>query len=194
MQRGYVAPIGSIDIDFKKQGGLTTIALYNAQDVALRPVVWPGVDWRAVRTVAAGRRSALAGLDPVAPAGYRRLLAGVARIARVGRAAVVTWRRRHDDFPTPVGGSDVHPEFDRAAVIAWLLAHGKIEVPTRTPTASLLMTRFGGCTRTFRLDDPVLPLADDVEEEDRLSGWSTEEDAEALAPSEPGSSARHCAG
>ncbi|MGW7312670.1 hypothetical protein [Streptomyces sp. NPDC054865] len=105
----------------------------------------------------------------------------MARIARVGRAAVVTWRRRHDDFPTPVGGSDVHPEFDRAAVIAWLLAHGKIEVPTRTPTASLLMNRSGGGTRTFRLDGPVLTLADDVEEEDRLSGWSTDDDADALA-------------
>ncbi|MET9607081.1 hypothetical protein ABZZ17_18685 [Streptomyces sp. NPDC006512] len=180
VQRGYVAPVGSVTIDFKKQGGLTTVALYSAEEVALLPVVWPGVDWRAVRTVAAGRRSPLAGLDPVDPSGYRVLLAGVARIARVGRAAVVQWRRRHDDFPAPVGGSDVHPEFDRTAVIAWLLAHGKIEVPTRTPKASLLMNRSGGGTRTFRLDDPILTLTDDVAEEDRLSGWSTDEDADAL--------------
>ncbi|MDA5284745.1 hypothetical protein [Streptomyces sp. Isolate_45] len=180
VQRGYLSPVGSVDIDFKKQGGITTVALYSAQEVALLPVVWPGVDWRAVRTVAAGRRSPLAGLDPVTPGEYRLLLAAVARIARVGRAAVVQWRRRHNDFPTPVGGSEAHPEFDRAAVLAWLLAHHKIEVPTRTPTASLLMARPGGGTRTFRLDDPILTLAADVEGEDRLSGWSTDEDADAL--------------
>ncbi|MEU4954672.1 hypothetical protein [Streptomyces lavendulae] len=39
--------------------------------------------------------------------------------AQVGRDAVVQWRRRYGDFPAPVGGSDVHPEFDRAAVLAW---------------------------------------------------------------------------
>ncbi|MGW1643078.1 hypothetical protein [Streptomyces lavendulae] len=120
--------MGSVDIDFKRQGGVTTVALYSAEEVALLPVVWPSVDWRAARTVEARRRSPLASLDP---GGYRLLLAGVARIARVGRAAVVQWRRRCDDFPAPVGGTGAHPEFDRAAVLAWLLAHGKIELPSR---------------------------------------------------------------
>ncbi|MFE9637172.1 hypothetical protein [Streptomyces sp. NPDC006463] len=151
---GFIAPAGSVDIEYKHHGGVTTVPLYNAEEVALLPVVWPGVDWRAARTVAGGRRSPLAGLAPVVPGEYRLLLAGVAQIARVGRAAVVQWRRRHDDFPAPVGGTDVHPQFDRAAVLAWLLAHDKIEVPTRTPTASLLMACHGGGTRTFRLDDP----------------------------------------
>ncbi|MEU9945820.1 hypothetical protein [Streptomyces lavendulae] len=181
VQRGYVSPVGSVDIDFKRQGGVTTVALYSAEEVALLPVVWPGVDWRAVRTVAAGRRSPLAGLNPVDPGGYRLLLAGVARIARVGRAAVVQWRRRHPDFPTPVGGTDVHPEFDRAAVLAWLLAHEKIAIPTKPPNASLLFARPGGGTRALRLDDPFLTLAEDASGEDRLSGWSTEADADALA-------------
>ncbi|GAA3278273.1 hypothetical protein GCM10010493_67180 [Streptomyces lavendulae subsp. grasserius] len=40
-----------------------------------------------------------------------------------------------------LAGSDVHPEFDRAAVLGWLLAHGKIEMPTRTPAGALLMAR-----------------------------------------------------
>ncbi|WP_345176476.1 hypothetical protein, partial [Streptomyces lavendulae] len=104
VERGYVSPVGSVEIDFKRQGGVTTVALYSAEEVALLPVVWPSVDWRAARTVEAGRRSPLASLGPVDPGGYRVLLAGVARIARVGRAAVVQWRRRYDDFPAPVGG------------------------------------------------------------------------------------------
>ncbi len=61
------------------------------------------------------------------PGRDRVLLAEVARMARVGRAAVVSWRRRHADFLAPTGGTEVHPQFDRAAVVAWLLA----QVPRR---------------------------------------------------------------
>ncbi|WP_327364691.1 hypothetical protein [Streptomyces sp. NBC_01296] len=113
--------------------------MYDAQEIALLEVVRPSVDWRAVRTVTAGRRSPLAGLRPVAPGGDRVFLAEVARIARVGRAAVVNWRRRHPDFPDPVAGTDVHPQFERRAVVVWLLAHDKIEVPTGPTVASLVL-------------------------------------------------------
>ncbi|MFB8043131.1 hypothetical protein ACFC8F_17795 [Streptomyces hydrogenans] len=61
------------------------------------------------------------------------LLAEAARIAGVGRAAVVNWRRRHAGFPDPVRGTAAHPEFDRRAIVAWLLAHDKIAVPTALP-------------------------------------------------------------
>ncbi|MEU8779863.1 hypothetical protein [Streptomyces sp. NPDC048606] len=180
--KGFIRPSGSVDIDFKRHGGITTVDLYNAEEVALLPVVWPQVDWRGVRTVEAGRRSPLAGLAPVDPeGGGRLLLAGVARIARVGRAAVVNWRRRNDDFPTPVAGSEVHPEFESTAVIAWLLSHEKIAVPTKPPAAHLLFTRPGGGTRTVRLDDPLLTLAEDPSGEDRLTAWSTDAEADALA-------------
>ncbi|MGW7020039.1 N-6 DNA methylase [Streptomyces decoyicus] len=54
-------------------------------------------------------------------------LAGIARIAGVGRAAVSNWRRRHDSFPTAVGGTDTSPQFSLADVERWLHAHGKIE-------------------------------------------------------------------
>ncbi|MFK8905430.1 N-6 DNA methylase [Streptomyces sp. YS-3] len=54
-------------------------------------------------------------------------LAGIARIAGVGRAAVSNWRRRHDSFPMPVGGTDTSPQFSLAEVERWLYAHGKIE-------------------------------------------------------------------
>ncbi|MEU4168690.1 N-6 DNA methylase [Streptomyces sp. NPDC026665] len=58
--------------------------------------------------------------------------AGIARLAGVGRAAVSNWRRRHADFPKPVGGSETSPSFARAEVEAWLRDQGKLaEVPLR---------------------------------------------------------------
>ncbi|RSS53545.1 hypothetical protein EF912_18130 [Streptomyces sp. WAC07061] len=73
----------------------------------------------------------------------------------------------------------MHPQFDRAAVVAWLLAHDKIEVPVGMPSASLAVV--GAGRRTFCLDGPWLDLADDAEGEDVLSGWSTDADADELA-------------
>ncbi|MGQ4515208.1 N-6 DNA methylase [Streptomyces sp. DW26H14] len=58
--------------------------------------------------------------------------AGIARLAGVGRAAVSNWRRRHADFPLPVGGTDTSPSFALADVERWLRAQGKLaEVPAR---------------------------------------------------------------
>lgn len=178
---GWVTPVGSVDIDYKHHGGITTIPLYSAEDVALLPVTRPSVNWRAVYAVSAGRRSPLAALSPVVPGQDRVLLAEVARMTRVGRAAVVNWRRRHADFPAPAGGTEVHPQFDRAAVVAWLLAHDKIGVPVAMPAASLVVHGAGRRTFRFRLDDPHLLLADDAEGQDALSGWSTDADADELA-------------
>ncbi|MFJ9369830.1 N-6 DNA methylase [Nocardia sp. NPDC101769] len=53
-------------------------------------------------------------------------LAEIARLADVGRAAVSNWRRRHGSFPTPVGGTDVSPQFSLAEVEAWLRGQGKL--------------------------------------------------------------------
>ncbi|GAB2763379.1 N-6 DNA methylase [Streptomyces bullii] len=58
--------------------------------------------------------------------------AGIARLAGVGRAAVSNWRRRHPDFPKPVGGTETSPSFALAEVEGWLRRHGKLaEVPLR---------------------------------------------------------------
>jgi N-6 DNA Methylase len=58
--------------------------------------------------------------------------AGIARLAGVGRAAVSNWRRRHADFPKPVGGTETSPSFALAEVEAWLRKQGKLaEVPLR---------------------------------------------------------------
>ncbi|MEU9181848.1 hypothetical protein AB0C90_34440 [Streptomyces sp. NPDC048550] len=178
---GFLSPIGTVEIDYKHHGGVTVVPLFSAVDVALLPVVRPLVDWQAVATARPGRRSPLAALTPVDPGEDRVLLAEVGRIAGVGRAAAANWRRRYDDFPAPAGGTATSPEFDRAKVVAWLLAHGKIAIPTEAPSAALVVTGAGGGTRRFRLEDPHLLLADDAEDEDRLSGWSTDEDADSLA-------------
>jgi SAM-dependent methyltransferase len=58
--------------------------------------------------------------------------AGIARLAGVGRAAVSNWRRRHADFPRPVGGTEASPSFALAEVEEWLRRQGKLaEVPLR---------------------------------------------------------------
>lgn len=58
--------------------------------------------------------------------------AGIARLAGVGRAAVSNWRRRHADFPKPVGGTETSPSFALTEVESWLRKQGKLaEVPLR---------------------------------------------------------------
>ena len=54
----------------------------------------------------------------------------IARIAGVGPAAVSNWRRRHPDFPAPVGGTASSPQFSLEAVTGWLRSQGKnVAVP-----------------------------------------------------------------
>lgn len=50
--------------------------------------------------------------------------AEISRIAGVTRATVSNWRRRHDDFPPPSGGTESSPLYDLEAVQAWLVARG----------------------------------------------------------------------
>lgn len=52
--------------------------------------------------------------------------AEIARLAGVGRAAVSNWRKRHPDFPAPVGGTTASPEFDLIEVEQWLRGQGKL--------------------------------------------------------------------
>ncbi|HEX4703803.1 MAG TPA: SAM-dependent methyltransferase, partial [Pseudonocardiaceae bacterium] len=49
----------------------------------------------------------------------------IARLVDVGRAAVSNWRRRHDDFPQPVGGTASSPLFSLPEVEKWLRRNGK---------------------------------------------------------------------
>ncbi|MDQ1024798.1 SAM-dependent methyltransferase [Streptomyces umbrinus] len=51
--------------------------------------------------------------------------ADIARFAEVKPTAVSNWRKRHNDFPQPVGGTDRSPRFDLAEVEEWLGRQGK---------------------------------------------------------------------
>ncbi|QIJ65709.1 N-6 DNA methylase [Streptomyces sp. JB150] len=50
--------------------------------------------------------------------------AEISRIAGVTRATVSNWRRRHEDFPEPSGGTESSPLYDLEAVRAWLASRG----------------------------------------------------------------------
>ncbi|MEU8496711.1 N-6 DNA methylase [Streptomyces lavendulae] len=54
--------------------------------------------------------------------------AEISRIAGVTRATVSNWRRRHDDFPAPSGGTDTSPLYDLGAVRTWLGSRGHTQV------------------------------------------------------------------
>ncbi|SCF10013.1 N-6 DNA Methylase [Micromonospora chokoriensis] len=108
--------------------------------------------------------------------------AEIARLAGVGRAAVSNWRKRHPDFPAPVGGTTASPEFDLIQVEQWLRAQGKLpELATadrlwrhlaaasETPAAGLaavgafLLARQRG-SRTGQPDAHLAPLMTDIVE------------------------------
>ncbi|MFM9453402.1 N-6 DNA methylase [Streptomyces europaeiscabiei] len=64
--------------------------------------------------------------------------AEISRIAGVTRATVSNWRRRHDDFPTPSGGTESSPLYDLEAVRAWLASRG--HASAASPTEELRTT------------------------------------------------------
>jgi predicted DNA-binding transcriptional regulator AlpA len=61
--------------------------------------------------------------------------ADIARRAGVTRATVSNWRRRHADFPTPIGGTAASPAYARAEVEEWLGSRGAL--PELPPTELL---------------------------------------------------------
>ncbi|GLZ08228.1 type II restriction endonuclease subunit M [Actinomadura sp. NBRC 104412] len=56
----------------------------------------------------------------------RLTAAEISRLAGVTRATVSNWRRRHPDFPQPIGGTEASPSYDRRQVEAWLDARGRL--------------------------------------------------------------------
>jgi hypothetical protein len=92
--------------------------------------------------------------------------AEIARLAGVTRATVSNWRRRHADFPAPVGGTEASPTYDLDAVRSWLAARGQL--PPRSPADDLraaLRTPPADATTPGRLLPLVLAAArlDEVE-------------------------------
>src|SRR3954466_6736166 len=86
--------------------------------------------------------------------------AEISRIAGVTRATVSNWRRRHEDFPAPVAGTDTSPLYDLNAVRAWLKARG--QASAATPSEELRTTlrlHTGGSAVAARLLPLVLAAA-----------------------------------
>ncbi|MFI6124901.1 N-6 DNA methylase [Streptomyces sp. NPDC051064] len=106
--------------------------------------------------------------------------AEISRIAGVTRATVSNWRRRHDDFPAPSGGTDSSPLYDLMDVRKWLGARG--HASTADPAEELRTTlrlHPGGGGMTGTLLPLVLATARRTpEERTALAGLS---DAELVA-------------
>ncbi len=118
--------------------------------------------------------------------------AGIARLAGVGRAAVSNWRRRHADFPKPVGGTETSPSFALAEVEGWLRAHGKLaEVPLRErvwqqvvghPEGPVTALTHAGCVLLLIHDRPPLWLEVSAGSDERLAAMLPEALDQVLTP------------
>ncbi|WP_411149318.1 N-6 DNA methylase [Streptomyces sp. A30] len=105
--------------------------------------------------------------------------AGIARLAGVGRAAVSNWRRRHADFPKPVGGTETSPSFALAEIEAWLRHQGKLaEVPLRErvwqqlaghPEGPVTALTHAGCVLLLIHDRPTVWLEVSAGSDERLA-------------------------
>ncbi|WP_239569901.1 N-6 DNA methylase [Streptomyces sp. G44] len=105
--------------------------------------------------------------------------AGIARLAGVGRAAVSNWRRRHGDFPKPVGGTETSPSFALADVERWLRDQGKlVDVPLRErvwqqlaghPAGPVTALLHAGCALLLVRDRPPAWLALSAVSDERLA-------------------------
>ncbi|MFV8188661.1 N-6 DNA methylase [Streptomyces sp. AF1B] len=118
--------------------------------------------------------------------------AGIARLAGVGRAAVSNWRRRHADFPKPVGGTETSPSFALAEVEAWLREQGKLaEVPLRErvwqqlaghPEGPVTALTHAGCVLLLIHARPTVWLEVSAGTDERLAELLPKALDEVLAP------------
>ncbi|MFI8534157.1 N-6 DNA methylase [Streptomyces aquilus] len=118
--------------------------------------------------------------------------AGIARLAGVGRAAVSNWRRRHADFPKPVGGTETSPSFALAEVEAWLRKQGKLaEVPLRErvwqqlvghPEGPVAALTHAGCVLLLIHDRPTVWLEVSAGSDERLAAMLPGALEEVLTP------------
>ncbi|MFD8915081.1 N-6 DNA methylase [Streptomyces sp. NPDC059575] len=118
--------------------------------------------------------------------------AGIARLAGVGRAAVSNWRRRHADFPKPVGGTETSPSFALAEVENWLRKQGKLaEVPLRErvwqqlaghPEGPLTALVHAGCVLLLIHERPTVWLDVSAGSDERLAAMLPEALKRVLTP------------
>ncbi|MEU1211986.1 N-6 DNA methylase [Streptomyces sp. NPDC005790] len=100
--------------------------------------------------------------------------AEISRIAGVTRATVSNWRRRHDDFPAPSGGTDSSPLYDLADVQKWLGArgHASTAVPAEELRTTLRLHPGGGGMTGALLPLVLATARSTTEERTALAGLS----------------------
>ncbi|MFD7262377.1 N-6 DNA methylase [Streptomyces sp. NPDC059874] len=121
---------------------------------------------------------------PAATAPAEVTAADVARLAGVGRAAVSNWRRRHADFPKPVGGTETSPSFALPEVEQWLRAQGKLaEVPLRERVWQQIAAHPGGAvTALVKAGGALLVVRERPAEWLKLAAAPDEHMADLLRP------------
>ncbi|GAA2454098.1 N-6 DNA methylase [Streptomyces macrosporus] len=85
--------------------------------------------------------------------------ADISRMAGVTRATVSNWRRRHEDFPAPAGGTDASPLYDLQAVRAWLRARGHVAAATPAEELRTVLRLHSGDSAATRALPLVLAAA-----------------------------------
>ncbi len=100
------------------------------------------------------------------------------------RQTVSNWRRRHADFPKPVGGTETSPSFALAEVEDWLRRQGKLdEVPLRErvwqqlagqPEGPVTALTHAGCVLLLIHDRPRLWLEVSAGSDERLAAMLPE--------------------
>lgn len=84
--------------------------------------------------------------------------ADIATMAGVGRSTVSNWRKRHQDFPTPVEDDSNGVRFKAAEVKAWLASHDKATVALSTVDA--LFRVLDAWRPTVPVEEAVLLIGD----------------------------------
>jgi tRNA G10 N-methylase Trm11 len=83
----------------------------------------------------------------------------IAELAGVSRGAVSNWRKRFEDFPEKVSGTDANPLFDQALVMEWLTARGhEIITPSSGAIVWSMMNLLRGAMDVFEAQEVLLTL------------------------------------
>lgn len=82
----------------------------------------------------------------------RLTVSDIAKLAQVERSTVSNWQRRHDDFPKPLPDSSGRPQFDAAAVRAWLAQRYPDMAAATNPADDLVTSWFYRTMEDFYQD------------------------------------------
>lgn len=99
--------------------------------------------------------------------------ADIARLAGVRPTAVSNWRRRHGDFPAPVGGTEKSPRFSLDEVREWLARQGRsVEVGSQREFEHAVGTAAVTAPLADTLRNALLALLDHAgDEKTDERGW-----------------------